>query len=86
MLRLYLIHIDVDSLPMDILKYIDFRYDLSLAFAHDEVEASMTNILHLSKEGAKGIQTYELKEISTDTIIDEYADKSRKRRCLDLRR
>jgi hypothetical protein len=48
-----------------------FRKDrISLHFAHDEVVPSMKNILHLSREGAKGIQSYDVSETTTDYLIE----------------
>jgi hypothetical protein len=82
--RLFLVSIDPDAVPIAYLEKIEFRYDLTITFAHDEVVPSMKNILHLSKEGAKGIQSYDVSETTTDDLIQECIAKSRMRHNLEL--
>ena len=77
--RLFLVSIDPDAVPIAFLEKIDFRYDLAITFARTKVESSMKNILHLSKEGAEGIQTYDVNETTTDDLIEECIAKSRMR-------
>ena len=78
--RMFIVRIDTDTIDLQKLKKMNILYELELIFATDDhIPETNRNILHLSKEGRQGVQSYELREKNSTDIVDDLISKIQER-------
>ena len=78
---IFIVNMDINTMDIDLLEQLDVCYALELDFADEEIiPPENRNILHLSKEGKKGVQTYKIVEHDNKKFIEHRRTEMRKRK------